>query len=30
MCTTCAKHSPGGKKKEGLEKKKSGEQGKKK
>ncbi|MBV6517667.1 MAG: hypothetical protein HCAMLNBO_00233 [Candidatus Brocadia fulgida] len=30
MCTTCAKHNPGGKKKEGMEKQKGGEKGKKK
>lgn len=30
MCTTCAKHNPGGKKKEGSVKKKAGEKGKKK
>jgi len=30
MCTTCAKHNPGGKKKEGSANKKSGGKGKKK
>lgn len=30
MCTTCAKHNPGGKKKVEPEKKKTGEKGKKK